>query len=90
MRLVPSTTATSRRVCWGSLLPDSSAQSALSEKKLQGAAEGRAWGWWWLPEHQRSIPKAQGNEVTVGSQGAVPPPQQQAILGGCLKPHEGI
>ena len=43
-----------------------------------------------LPEYQGSIPKTQGNEVTVRSHGAVPPPQQQAILGGCLKPHERI
>lgn len=43
-----------------------------------------------LPEHQSSVSKAQGDEVTVGSHRVVSPPQQQAILGSCLKPHEHI
>lgn len=53
---------------------------------LRSDAEGSGQG---SPEHQGSVPKAQGNEVAVGPL-AVPPPHQQALSGRRLKPHEHI
>lgn len=88
MRLEPLATANSSGVCLGyscTTLPHRLYCLGRNLKMQLRAELGRK-----LPEHQGSIPKAQGNEVTVRSQGTVPPPQQQAILGGRLKPHEGI